>query len=247
MIEIKKQLMEVGLSSKEVEVYLSILKMGSSTVMELSYESGVNRCTVYDILESLKKMGLVTQTYKGKRRVFMVQHPESLNLMPRKALDVIGEIMPELNCLYNKAMHKSRIEYHEGYEGIVYANDKLLEVTEKEYYYFGSVEEMTRLIGSRYLEKFVKKRVSLGIWSNAVRIRGKETDLDFMQGDDKNLRRVKYFPRSISEDLAALYVTDSHVFIISSLNEGYSIIIESFELVSLMKTVWNIIWAVAED
>ena len=247
MIDIKEKLVNLGLSTKEVNVYLTLLQIGSGTVMEISFKSGVNRCTIYDILESLTQRRLVSQTYKGKKRVFIVQHPESLNHAPRQALDIIGQIMPDLNGLYNKATYKPRIEYHEGYEGIVYANDQLLVNTEKEYFYFGSVVEMTRLIGHEYLEKYVKKRISLGIWSNAVRVREKDTDLTFMQGNDENLRRVRYFPKAITEDLAALYISDNHVTILSSLNEGYSIIIESPELIALMKTMWNMIWSMAEE
>ncbi|MCH2207397.1 MAG: hypothetical protein MK132_16190 [Lentisphaerales bacterium] len=247
MSDIKEKLKSLGLSVKEVSVYLSLSKMGSGTVMEISYKSGVNRCTIYDILESLNQRGLVSQTYKGKKRIFIVQHPESLNNVPRQALETIGNIMPDLNALYNKATYKPRIEYYEGYDGIVYANDQLLKNTEKEYFYFGSVEEMTRLIGHQYLEAFVKKRVRKGIWSNAIRVRTKDTDHKFMKGTEKNLRRVKYFPKAIKEDVAALYISDRHITIISSFNEGYSIIIESPELIALMKTMWNMMWEMAED
>lgn len=247
MADIKHKLRSLGLSEKEVSVYLALLKMGSGTVMEISYKSGVNRCTIYDILESLNQRGLVSETYKGKKRIFIVQHPESLNNVPRQALETIGNIMPDLNALYNKATYKPRIEYYEGYDGIVYANDHLLKSTEKEYFYFGSVEEMTRLIGHQYLEAFVKKRVRKGIWSNAIRVRTKDTEHKFMQGTEANLRRVKYFPKTINEDVAALYISDRHVTIISSFNEGYSIIIESLELIALMKTMWKMIWEMAED
>jgi HTH-type transcriptional regulator, sugar sensing transcriptional regulator len=247
MPDINNKLKSLGLSPKEASVYLALLKIGSGTVMDISYKSGVNRCTIYDILESLNQRGLISQTYKGKKRIFIVQHPESLNNVPRQALETIGNIMPDLNALYNKATYKPRIEYYEGYEGIIYANDHLLKNTEKDYYYFGSVEEMTRLIGHQYLEKYVKKRVKLGIWSNAIRVRSKETSLPFMAGDKKNLRRVKYFPKAINEDVAALYISDRHITIISSFNEGYSIIIESPELIALMKTMWNMMWSMADD
>ncbi len=68
-----------------------------------------------------------------------------------------------------------------------------------------------------------------------------------MKGVDKNLRRVRYFPKSINEDVAALYISDRHITIISSFNEGYSIIIESLELIALIETMWNMMWEMAEE
>jgi len=247
MSKIKDKLKALGLSGKEVDIYLALLKIGSGTVMEISYKSGVNRCSTYDILETLNKRQLVTESYKGKKRVFVAQHPENLNIQPRHELDIVREILPDLSSLFDHATRMPRIEYHEGYEGLIYANDQVLANTKKEYFYFGSVEEMTKLVGHRYLEAFVRKRIEMGIWSNSVRVRGKETELNFMQGAPTNLRRVKYFPKHPFKDVAALYITDSRIIITSSLNEGYSMIIDSLELIALLRIMWDMIWSMAEE
>ena len=54
-MEITKEqaLEDFGLSQKEVQVYLKLLRIGESTVSKLSKETGINRVTIYDILKYL--------------------------------------------------------------------------------------------------------------------------------------------------------------------------------------------------
>ena len=247
-MNIRDKMEELGISRKASKVYLTLLKMGSGTVMDIAYKADINRCTVYDLLESLSTRKLVTHAYKGKKRIFIAQHPENLNYSIQQQHNIVTDILPELSKYFEKATAgHQRIEYHEGIEGIVYANEQLLHTTEKEYHYFGSVKEMTEIIGHYYLEEYVTKRIKKGIWSNAIRVRDRETDHTFMQSGEKNLRRVRYFPKKLDENVAALYITDSRVVVISSMNEGFGLIIDSPELITLMKMVWKMLWEVAEE
>jgi len=246
-VTIQEKLELLGISKKASKTYLTLLKMGSGTVMDIAYKAELNRTTVYDLLESLSQRKLVTQTYRGKRRIFVALHPEKLNHIIEQQQKIVDNIIPELSQYFEQTGGKQRIEYYEGLEGLIYVNDQLLETTEKEYFYFGSVKEMTHIIGHYYLEDYVAKRIKKGIWSNCIRVREKETDLGFMEGSEKNMRRVRYFPKKFGENVAALYITDSKIVVISSMNEGFGLIIDSPELINLMKMIWKMLWEVAEE
>lgn len=243
---IQDRLEQLGISRKASKTYLTLLKMGSGTVMDIAYKAEINRSTVYDLLESLSQRKLVTQTYKGKRRIFVALHPDKLNHIIAHQQKIVDNVIPELSQYFQQAGGKQRLEYYEGLEGLIYVNDQILETTEKEYYYFGSVKEMTHIIGHYYLEDYVNKRVKKGIWSNCIRIKEKESDLAFMQSGEKNLRRVRYFPKKFSKDVAAIYLTDTKVIVISSMNEGFGLIIDSPELINLLKMMWDLLWDVSE-
>jgi amidophosphoribosyltransferase len=58
-----KNLKNLGLSDNEAKVYLSMLELGPSSVLEISAKAGVNRPTTYVQIETLKKMGLVSQVF----------------------------------------------------------------------------------------------------------------------------------------------------------------------------------------
>ena len=58
---------------------------------------------------------------------------------------------------------------------------------------------------------------------------------------------MRYFPKKIDENVAALYITDSKIIVISSMNEGFGLIIDSPELIALMRMVWKMLWEAAEE
>ncbi len=60
MISPEVFLSELGLSAKETQVYLTLLRRGPSSVRHVAEAAQVNRGTTYDILKSLQEQGLVS-------------------------------------------------------------------------------------------------------------------------------------------------------------------------------------------
>ena len=54
---VKEQLRELGLGDEEINIYLILLKLGSSKATVLSKELGVARTTIYRFLSSLPLFG----------------------------------------------------------------------------------------------------------------------------------------------------------------------------------------------
>ena len=63
--DIKEILIDFGLSEHEALVYLSSLMLGPSTVNKIAKHSGVKRTTVYPVVESLKRKGIMNIQLKG--------------------------------------------------------------------------------------------------------------------------------------------------------------------------------------
>ena len=68
-----------------------------------------------------------------------------------------------------------------------------------------------------------------------------------MQDGDEFMRRVKYMQYPILGEIVTMTVTDKKVFITSSSKECYALIIESSELVNLMKVIWHSCWQGASN
>ena len=77
-------LQSVGLTKNESIVYLSLLKLGTSKVGEILHKSNLNSGKIYEILDSLKKKGLISESIVNKVRTFTAASPKQL-------LDYIGE------------------------------------------------------------------------------------------------------------------------------------------------------------
>lgn len=131
MEDLEKPLIDFGLTSSETKVYLSLVELGYASVSELSRHSGINRSTVYVILESLKNKGLVKISDDSKVRKFIASPPDTLlekaataaheQLRIKSSLETI---LPQLRALYKGTLNKPTVKIYEGKEGLwqIYTN-----------------------------------------------------------------------------------------------------------------------------
>ena len=66
----KQQLINIGLSNNEVDIYLSLLESGQSLVGEITKKTKINRTHIYDRLQKLINKGLVSYIIKNNRKYF---------------------------------------------------------------------------------------------------------------------------------------------------------------------------------
>ena len=247
-MDVEGALEELGLKGKKATVYLTVLKIGSCTATEIAALSSIKRPTCYDILDDLMSQGLINQTHKGNRRYFSAEDPQRLLENHRTKEDKIKQLMPQLTAFYDNASNKPNVRFYDGVEGIKKAEYEVLDSTECEYYYFGSLKSLDSVLGKEFLENLVKERVKRGIWSNALRVKSLEMKgMPFMQNGNEFLRRVRYMNYPVLGDIVTMTISDKKVFITSSYQECYALIIESAELVNLMKVVWHSCWQAAEE
>ncbi len=74
----KSELKSLGLTDKEIDIYLAGLKLGPTTAQHLADASGVKRPTVYFIIDRLKKRGLINQSFLKRKKFFAMAPPEKL-------------------------------------------------------------------------------------------------------------------------------------------------------------------------
>ena len=133
---------EIGFTKGETKVYLSLLKLGGSTVGPISKKSGITMSKVYPILEKLSKKGLITQVIKEKSRYFQSLNPKSiLNFIKEKKKKLnkeeerIKKIIPSLiNQQKKEAEYSSRI--YEGFNGMKTLYDEIIDYLSKSKEYF---------------------------------------------------------------------------------------------------------------
>ena len=105
LLSMKEEILQsLGLTRNEINVYLTLLKMGSGLAGEITEKSGVHRRNVYDSIERLIKKGLVSFVIQNNRKYFHATDPnrflgiikEQKRELIRKERD-IRKILPELN------------------------------------------------------------------------------------------------------------------------------------------------------
>ena len=240
-----EELGNLDLSRRQAKVYLSLLQLGSASAIELAKNTGFKHPTVYDVLDSLKERNLISENNDGKRRRFTAENPENFRERENRRQHSLENALPLLQELYAAGPRRPIVRVYQGIEGIRMVDEELLQVKSKEYFYFGSMQELSNTNDERYLRDYCKRRIERGIWSNSIRNRSSENTADYMQPGPHNLRRVRYLPQSISENVAELILYDGKIAVHSTLKENYAVTIESRELFILLKTIWDCLWQVS--
>ena len=116
---------KLGLSDKEMAVYLSLLEHGASSVRNLAQLANLNRGTAYDILKKLQEVGLVSFFHKNTKQNFVAEDPERiLKLLSdrgedlKKAEEKIKDLIPELRSLQEKGGGQPTLNFMKAAPGL---------------------------------------------------------------------------------------------------------------------------------
>src|SRR4030043_1743030 len=72
------ELRKMGLSEKEVRVYLSGLELGPNSVQNIAKQAGLSRPTAYEIIKKLEDKKLFLETRQRSKSLFRAQSPENI-------------------------------------------------------------------------------------------------------------------------------------------------------------------------
>ena len=120
----KEQLMEIGLTGQEAEVYLALLELGPSLASAVAKRSSLNRTNSYDLLARLIDKGLVSHVVRNNRKHFIAAKPETLHqylddqersIAARR--EIVEKIAPALGRL-PAATTKDAVAVYDGAQGI---------------------------------------------------------------------------------------------------------------------------------
>lgn len=125
MTSISSFLTALGLSDKEINLYLAALKYGPQSASTLARKTGIPRSTVNFVANELIQKGLFSKVCKEKDHRFEALDPEFIeNLLLEKQARIkkeitdFKEILPALSSFKNKNSTLPRMRYFEGYEGL---------------------------------------------------------------------------------------------------------------------------------
>ena len=105
----KEKLKQMGLTEGESKTYLSLLKIGSSTVGPIVKDSRISYSKIYDVLNRLLDKGIISYTIREKTKYFQAANPNRLLDYLEKQQNqiksnkkILKEIIPDLQKIKNK-------------------------------------------------------------------------------------------------------------------------------------------------
>jgi len=187
---LEEVLSELGISPKDVTVYLTLLREGPGSVRQLATSTGINRGTVYETLKHLQTLELVHFYNRETKQFFVAAAPSRLQelaelraLQIAKASKDLTHVVAELEALYVAGTRQPVARMYEGSEGVRAIFEDVLETVSKsevqEYFvYSSSAVREAGLYNS--FQDYTQKRLEAGIHVKNISIGkgGKTAGLD---------------------------------------------------------------------
>lgn len=156
---LEKDLLEFGLTKNEAAVYVSALRLGPSSALEIARETSIKRSTVYLALESLKEKGFIHEELFGLKRKFVAADPEKFGDTADALKNRYYNILPELLSLHKLKGKSGLIKYYEGLDGLKSLYETILrELRSGNPYYIITKQENWYELDARWFEDFVERR-----------------------------------------------------------------------------------------
>lgn len=246
-----KALEDLGLTRVQAFLYLTCLKYGISSVLELSKHTGMSRQRIYEEAEKLKDIGLFEITRKDRRK-YIPATPRKLALITRRKIEALetqeGElnvIIPSLESLILPSKNKVVVKYYEGLEQIkeAYANELELAKNTEGLSFSGSLEDAFKFFPESYWNKWNSEFAKHDSKARIL-VHNSVVAEKYARDDKKYKRETRYldnFPLKTNID-----VVKNVVFIISYYDE-LGIWIESHIVAESYRLLFNSLWSSAKS
>ena len=237
-------LAELGISNRQTDLYLTLLKLGPSSIRDIAAAAGLNRGSTYEELKKLRTMGLVTYSPQGKRKFFCAEPPEILlrqadekRTATLEAFDRLErDILPDLQQMIPEES-STRVFHYEGDEGVEYFLRDILSTMASQ------SDKTYRVYSARQIRKylyrpfpgFTKARVDAGVHVNVIAI-GEG-------GEDAPLADRKWINSSDSHaSYLAIYGTKCAMVSLMSADYPAIVILNSEGISSALRISFDTLW-----
>lgn len=166
---LEKYLQEIGLNEKESAIYLALLQVDSASVVALADKTKIKRPTVYVVLETLAKKGLVSEVEIGNKTHYAAEPPERLETYVERQKIVLEEqarrlkdVIPQLKSVQREGGERPIVKYFEGKEGIISSMEELYTSEDKSdtAYLVYSKDLLNNLFTSEEVSRYKKTRLT---------------------------------------------------------------------------------------
>jgi len=245
-----EHLKHIGLSDNEAKVYLAMLELGPSPVIEIARKAEINRPTVYVQIELLKKKGLVSTQTRGKKHLFIAESPERLEFYLDSELkdieqkkDELNKILPDLKKLFASLGSRPQVRFFEGKEGLLAMRDMFLKSGEKELLGITSLDDLFKVF-PRQVERYTPERVKRGIRSRLIYSYSKGPV--FKEKDEEMLREARFIPVDRMPFSGDITIYGNSVAITAFTGKISGIVIEHPEIAESFKHFFEFMWGLAD-
>lgn len=241
-MEKEEILKNLGLSEKEAKTYLAILELGSATIKPISDKAGIKRTSIYNFIDKLVSLGLISQSTIRNRTHYTALAPSRLLELQKENLSAVENTLPDFLALFNFSVTKPKIQYFEGPEQIKQLIWEEARCKKETRFIWTGRDILEMVGGSKFMAEVDRQRIKNGIFIKTIRFKEKEAPYPYSSAGTVHLRQLRYAPARISIPMAMGIYDTGKVAFYSTKKEGFAILIESQEFMQTMAVFHQLLW-----
>lgn len=236
----KDKLIKIGFSEKEAAVYLTLLKIGSSSSSSLARLTGIKRTSIYDITSSLLEKDLILSYKQGKTTFFVIDDVNKIYFYEKEKAEHAKQLLSELKALKGSG-EGIQINYYRGVEGYREMYEDILRANPKEFFGWIHLDYFYKALDMKREAQWTKERIQKKI---RVRLIMEDTPQGraYKEQDSNSLRETRLIRSKEPFKTTCLLYSDYIVFF-DPTNEMTGIRIQSAELFTMEKAIFETQWA----
>ena len=253
-LDIKQKLSLLGLTDKQTEIYLLLLKQGVTSLLQLSRLSSINRTTIYRVVEDLKKVNLIEEILDDRGIKVKAVQPENLQLLlNQKETELtnlktnLPGLISGLSAIKDQPSQSTEVVYFRGQNGLRQLLWNVLKAKGESVGY--GYADWNQSVGKEFAEKLRTERVKRKIYDREIQ----NTD---QAGPISTWTKVKnysqvYQARFLSSKIINIkhdtYIyNDVFAFFNFYQGEMFGIEIHNSEIAKTQKQIFEVLWKIAK-
>lgn len=245
-----QELLSIGLSQKESEIYLSALQLGYCSVQEIAQKAGINRTTAYTHIKNLISRGLMKAVERNAKIYYVAEKPDKLQYIYeqqekeiKRRREMLDKIMPELESIYNLAKEKPTVRYYaaDDPQGRATVRQEIANVRAVEIFNIFNYDRFKSYLNKEHVQNLLD---SVDKAFNVIYIaKNKEVDPKIRPFLDNEKFHLRFLPEAKFNLLCEILIADEHVYISRS---GDHLTIKDALFAQTLGLLFHALWGVAE-
>lgn len=253
---IEETLKSLGLSDKEITIYMAVLPLGNASASVLADRTGIVRPTVQYTCQQLQKKGLLGMHHKKNSFIYFPEDPSRLLYLldeQKRKLDEqkdqVDRIVGEIKNKINPKNVLPKIRFYEGKENVL--KSFLGEIMHN----FDPHQEV--LCFSKVIDEKDKNKQIINLANNFIKARVEkkvpirlisrydcERSVFLKKTDKKNLRTTRLVEsKTFDFPNGEMYIYQDRVYLLTIENELiFCCVIENHSIAQMHRSIFELVW-----
>lgn len=243
-MKLNEVLEEFGFSEREAKVYLASLELGEGSIQDIAKKAGVERTGTYYLINNMVKAGLMSQVSKDGKTIFSPIKPDRLMEIAERNKRLLEEHLGQFRALFNASDKKPKVRLYEGMDGIKTVFDLTLSLKQGEEILAFTPFQVAHQFISDWGHDYVRKRARKNIFVRDI-AEDSEHGREHQSKDKEELRETRLIPQDKFLFTNEINIMPDWISIVSY-KEMIALVVESKDIASMMKSIFELAWLGAE-